>query len=387
MKLFVLTSRIPYPLEKGDKLRIYHQIKELSKKNKIYLCALNLPFTKVHPDAMAVLSEYCEDIRFINLSLLNISTNLFKSVFTKTPFQSALFSDAKAKKQVNKYLESVKPDHIYCQLTRVADYVIDNKQKKTLDYMDAFSIGMERRKNKAKFIKKAFYNWEYKKQKTYEKRVFDAFNQHSIITEEDRNHIDHKKHKLIHIIPNGVDFNYFSPVDTKEEYDMVFVGNLSYPPNVDACIYLCKEILPIIQKKLPGVKVLLAGAKPSKKITALSSKCIHVSGWLDDIRLAYAKSKLFVAPMRMGTGLQNKLLEAMAMKKACVTSSLANKALKAPVNSIHIGDTAEEIAQKCIQLLEDKEERKELANNGNVFVKETYNWSKSTQLLEKLFIK
>ena len=239
----------------------------MSKRHKIYLCSLNLPFTKAHPKALNILNEFCEEVRFINLSLSEISISLFTSLFSNTPFQSALFSDAKAKKQVNNYLDSVQPDHIYCQLTRVAEYVIDKKQNKTLDYMDAFSIGMERRKNNAHLIKRLVYQWEYKKQKAYERFVFDAFDQHSIITEEDRNYISHKEHKRIQIIPNGVDFNYFKPLDTEEEYDIVFVGNLSYPPNVDACLYLCKEILPIIQEKRPKANVLLAGAKPSTKIT------------------------------------------------------------------------------------------------------------------------
>jgi len=386
MKLFVITSRIPYPLEKGDKLRIFHQLKGLSKKHKIYLCALQSPNQQEDENAKTVLGEFCEEVHFIKRSLFQVTFSLFKALFNKLPFQTALFTDACAKKKVDQLIDDIKPDHIYCQLTRAAEYVRKRKEPKTLDYMDVFSKGMERQAQNSGIIYKWLYKWEASKQKAYEKTIFNAFDSHTIITEEDRNHIDHPLRNKIQIVRNGVDLDYFKPIFKKLKNDIVFVGNMGYAPNIDAAIFLCKEILPLIIKEIPDVKILLAGAQPSLAVQNLSSESVKISGWVKDIRTAYAESAIFIAPMRIGTGLQNKLLEAMAMEKACITTPIANKALKAPKKAILVGNTAEELAKHCILLLSDKTQRNTQAQLGNKFVMETYQWDKTTELLSKLFL-
>ena len=386
MKLFVITSRIPIPLDKGDKLRIYHQLKELSKHHKIYLCAIKSPLTKEHKISKEVLNEFCEEVYFINQSLLLTLFSLLKSFFNALPFQTAIFTEFRAKKRVNHIINKIEPDHIYCQLTRAAEYVKDRKERKTIDYMDAFSKGMERRALKSNIFTKWLYKWESSKQKNYEKSIFDAFNTHTIISEEDKKHINHQLRDQIHIVPNGVDFNHFSPKNTKPKYDLVFVGNMGYEPNIDAAVFLCQDILPKIHKKIPNTKILIAGAQPTVKITNLKSDHIEVSGWIDDIRKAYSESIIFIAPMRIGTGLQNKLLEAMAMEKACVTTPLANNALQAPKSSILVGKTSKELAQNCIHLIENESIRNKYAKEGRKFVKKTYKWNETTERLNQLFL-
>jgi len=386
MKLFILTSRIPYPLEKGDKLRVFHQMKELSQNHQIYLCALHSQNKKENKLAYEVLNEFCEQVHFIKLSHTQIALSLFKSIFTGVPFQTALFTDAKAKVKVKKIIQSIAPDHIYCQLTRAAEYVREEDIPKTLDYMDAFSKGMERRAENSNLLSRWLYLWEASKQKNYEKEIFSSFNSHCIITEEDQNCIDSPRKKEIKIIRNGVDFNYFTPQQTRLKYDIVFVGNMGYAPNIDAAQFLCKEILPLIKKEIPSVKILLAGAEPTLLVQNLQSESVVVSGWLKDIRTAYSESNIFIAPMRIGTGLQNKLLEAMAMNKACITTPLANKALKAPKDSIRIGFSAQELATECILLLRNNKLNHKQATQGRNFVKEAYQWSKTTDELTKIFL-
>ena len=109
MKLFVITSRIPYPLEKGDKLRIFHQMKELSKNHQIYLCALQSSIKKEDKLAYEVLNKFCKEVHFIKLSPTQITLSLFKSLFTGMPFQTALFTDEKAKQKVSDLINSISP--------------------------------------------------------------------------------------------------------------------------------------------------------------------------------------------------------------------------------------------------------------------------------------
>jgi sugar transferase (PEP-CTERM/EpsH1 system associated) len=385
MKLFIITSRIPFPLDKGDKLRIYHQMKSLAKDHDVYLCALQLPFSKQNPAAYQELKAFCKEVFILKLSALQILLSLTKALATKTPFQTALFTTKTAKKTVHNLVQKVKPEHIYCQLTRAAEYVKNAKEPKTIDYMDVFSKGMERRAHKAPLYLKWLYLWEASKQRNYERSLFGKFNNHTIITKEDRAFVNHPKNLEIKIIKNGVDFAHFKPQKTEIKYDIVFVGNMGYAPNIDAAEFLCKDLLPILQKEIPKIKILLAGTQPSKAVLKLQSNSVTVSGWMQDIRKAYASSTLFIAPMRIGTGLQNKLLEAMAMNKPCISTSLAANPINAPEQALLVGNTKEELAALSLELLQNEAKRTQVSTNGHEFVKNTFEWSKTTEELNKLF--
>ncbi|PLX02281.1 MAG: hypothetical protein C0595_11260 [Marinilabiliales bacterium] len=385
MRLFVLLSRVPYPLEKGDKLRAFYQIKELSKNNEIILCALN-PLRKLDKQkAFRELQPYCRSINFIDLPWYGIIWNMKKAFLKGIPIQSGYFYSCRAKRKIKKLVEEYKPDHIYCQLVRTAEYFIKSEIPKTIDYQDVFSYGLKRRYNKANWLFKPFFKMEYKRLLKYENKVFDSFDNKTIISYPDQKLIDHPEREKIHIIPNGVDHDFFSPMERKKEYDLVFAGNMAYPPNVDAANFLVKEIMPIVWKEKPESKVLLAGASPDRRVVALKSEKVVVSGWMDDIREAYASARVFIAPMRIGTGLQNKLLEAMSMKIPSITTKLANDALKAKDGEeVLIGNDAKALAQNILRLLEDDEFYTKLAENGFQFVNTEYSWEESTAKLEKI---
>ncbi|MCF8352309.1 MAG: glycosyltransferase, partial [Bacteroidales bacterium] len=148
---------------------------------------------------------------------------------------------------------------------------------------------------------------------------------------------------------------------------------------------IAKKILPLIRKHKPDIRILISGATPDKRVRAVESKNIHVGGWVEDIRVSYARAKIFIAPMQIGTGLQNKLLEAMAMKIPCITSSLANKALEAkPMQDILIGKDPCDYADHIVSLLEDQKFANAIAENGYAFVYRHYNWQSQTDKLEQI---
>ncbi|MCO6498944.1 MAG: glycosyltransferase [Vicingus serpentipes] len=384
MKIFVLLSRFPYPLEKGDKLRAFHQIKELSKNHEIILCALS--DIKVDQKSIAVLSAYCSEIKIIKLSKFKIFWNLLiQLLFTNQSLQVAYFYNKSAQKKIDAYLSKYQPDHIYCQLIRVAEYVKHSSIKKTIDYMDALARGMERRVEYAPFYLKPFLKMEAIRLKRYEHFIFDYFDNHVIISNQDKELIVHLNNDAIEVVPNGVDYDTYQTKNLPKKYDLIFAGNMAYPPNVDSVLYLVKHIMPLIWKNNPDINLVIAGADPDKKVLQLKSNKVIVTGWVEDISNYYASSKVFIAPMQIGTGLQNKLLEAMAMQLPCITSTLANNALGATnQQNILIGNTPEEYAQHALELLNNNELHQKIASNGNQFVKENYTWEGSTSILEKL---
>ncbi|MFZ4547337.1 MAG: glycosyltransferase [Bacteroidales bacterium] len=384
MKILVLLSRVPYPIEKGDKLRAFHQIRCLSKNNEIILVALNE--SKVHPEALQILKAYCSEIHILPIGKLGMIWNVFKAFLNQKPLQLGYFYRNSAQKQIDGIISKTKPDHIYCQLIRVSEYVKNNKTPKTLDYQDTLSVGVKRRAEASSSFLRMFFMMEYKRLLRYEHEMFDKFNNTTIISKPDRDLIQHPLRNEIKVIPNGVDSEYFYPVKKQKTFDIVFTGNMGYPPNIDAARFLAEEILPIVLKDCPETKLMLAGATPHPKVLALQSKHITVTGWLNDIRDSYSASRIFIAPMRIGSGLQNKLLEAMAMGLPCITSELANLALGARRNEeILVGVTAEEFAKHIIRLLRDEAFAETLAQNGHDFVQKTFSWENSAQQLEKIF--
>ena len=388
MRLFVLLSRVPYPLEKGDKLRAFHQVVQLSKKNEIVLCALN-PDRKLNkPEAFSALQPYCRSINFIDIPIAGRLWNIFKAFIKGLPLQVGYFYSCNAARKVNKLIEAYKPDHIYCQLLRTAEYVKHATIPKTIDYQDVFSYGIKRRMEKAPFYAKPVFKLEYKRLRKYESAIFDIFDHKTIISIPDRDLISHPEKQKIHVIPNGVDHDFFSPRNSTKKVELVFTGNMAYPPNVDAAEFLVNEIMPLVWEKMPDAQVMIAGATPDKRVTSLNSEKVTVTGWLDDIRDSYAGAKVFIAPMQIGTGLQNKLLEAMSMRVPSITTPLANDALQAvDGESILIGKDAPTLATHIINLLSNEALYRKISDNGYTFVKQQYSWEEATDKLHQIIHK
>lgn len=162
---------------------------------------------------------------------------------------------------------------------------------------------------------------------------------------------------------------------------------MNYPPNIESVVYLVEKVLPVIWKKKPSVRLLISGASPSNEVLALQSEKVNVTGWVDDIRLSFARSKILVAPMQSSIGLQNKLLEAMAMKLPCITTSLSNNALKAiPDSQILVADSPEQFAIQIQLLLDRPEKAAQLAENGYQMVLDRFNWEQCCNLLENTIL-
>lgn len=387
MKVLVLLSRFPYPLEKGDKLRVFHQIKELSKQHEIVLIALS--DQSVSNENIVILKKYCSRVEVIRLYKTKIFLRLiYKLLFTKESLQVSYFYSKSAQKKINSIIETEKPNHIYCQLVRVSEYVKNYPIKKTLDYMDALARGMERRVETAPFYIKPFLKIETTRLKRYEHDIFNYFDNKTIITKQDKELIVHIKNDNIVVVPNGVSYDTFKIKEVENKFDLVFTGNMSYPPNVEAAIYLVKEIMPIVWRTKPDTKLAIVGANPDVRISLLKSKQIEVTGWVNDISDYYSASKVFVAPMFIGTGLQNKLLEAMAMKLPCITSELVNNALGAKNDyEILIGKSTQDFSEKILTLLKDNELYNRISENGYNFVKQNYTWEGNTEILNQLITK
>ncbi len=384
MKIAVVTSRFPYPLEKGDKLRLYFQIKYLAQFHEIIL--LSLADEKVTDESFQHISSFCKSVHVFPIHKRKAQFNAIKSIFEKLPFEVSYFFNKKIKQNFEEIIEAEKPDHIYCQLIRVSEYIRHLPYSKTLDYMDAFSIGMQRRAENSNPIFRFFLKRDAKKLAHYEANIFHNFQHHTIISKQDCEHLTFKEKEKIQVLPNGVDIDFFKPhPNIEKKYDLAFVGNMGYYPNVQAAIFLVKKILPQLASQHPNLKILIAGARPTTEVKNLASPNITISGWIEDIRHAYASAKIFIAPIFFGRGQQNKILEAMAMGVPCITSDQVNKAIGAiPKDSILIANDVESCQEQISLLLQNEKLQQQLSENGLRFVREHFSWEKYGKQLEQI---
>jgi glycosyltransferase involved in cell wall biosynthesis len=462
VKILVLTSRFPFPLEKGDKLRIYNQMRELARAgHEIVLIAL--ADEPVLDNYLNEIKQFCSRVYVFKLTktaiFSNISRNILRGI--PLPFQVAYFFNSAIKNQIKQVISDEKPDHIYCHLVRMSEYVRDVDLPKTLDFMDAFGAGTGRRAAISPFFLRPIWHFEARLMLNYEKKIAAHFNHLTIISEQDRARLPISA-AAVSVVGNGVDMDFFSLIDFNKKqlesiksnleliknelelnknnkdliknkldlinsnsalisnelvsinnelnafnsnselnknelnlikqnadlikkYDVCFVGNLGYYSNVEAVRYLIKNIFPLLKAAKPDIKILVAGARPTTEIQYLGDENITVLGWMDDIREAYAASRILVAPLMHGIGQQNKILEAMAMHVPVVSTSRVNNAIGAmPETEILVADTEGSFAEQILKLLQNIDLQHLIADNGRAFVEKKYSWRGATVDLERL---
>lgn len=378
----MLVSRFPYPLEKGDKLRAYYQLQELCRYYEVTLVAIS--GEKVSAAQMEEISKYCKAVYIGKTTLLSRAIHTSRCFLNNRPFQTGYFYSWKIAAMVRRLIANERFDHIYCQLLRTAEYVKnEHRIPKTLDYMDALSAGIQRRIDQQPWYKRWIFKAEARRLAAYERSVFDYFEHKTIISAQDRELIQHPERRQIHIIPNGIHASFFEHPKVSQEYDFVFVGNMSYPPNMEAVRFIVSRLLP----EFPGTTLLVSGSSPDPSLIQLSRKNphVHITGWVDDIRASYCRGKIFLAPMMIGTGMQNKLLEAMALGIPCVTTPLANNAIGAAhEKEIMVGNSPEELIEGIHRLRTDADLYAGIAENASNFVRRTYSWEKSVRELTEV---
>ena len=349
MKLLIVLSRIPYPIDKGDKLRAYHQIKQLIEMgNEVVICCLH--FEKKDDAAIAHLTSLGGKWHFIALSKWRAAGRIILNLFRKVPFQVTLFHCSKAQSEINDIIQNFQPHHLLAQLVRTSEYLKNQlAYKKSIDFMDALGAGLQRRAQRSHPLLKMILLEESERMQRYENIIWNYFDSHFIISAQDGSLMPIPPHPKINILPNGIDTSYYQRCLPQLGNKIVFTGNMSYPPNVDAALFLIHEIMPLVWEWKPDLHVMIAGTDPHASLLREQSSRIEITGRVDDIRVCYEQAALFVAPMRMGTGMQNKILEALSMAIPVITTPLAASAFHPDViQKLMVAESAKDMAKSIL---------------------------------------
>ena len=413
MKILYLAHRVPYPPNKGDKIRTFNEIKYLSKNHKIDLLALaddpkDLPYKKK-------LENYCNRVKLFGLKIWAAKIkSLAGLTIPSKPLSVQYFYNKKLQVCLDKWMTETSYDRIICFSSPMAEYLFRcpllkstfNPRKSPskgsqpiiiMDFCDVDSQKWHQYAANSPFPLNLIYETERRRLFEYEKMINRMFHHSVFVSTHEVDvfmNLDKQARKLTAVL-NGVDHDYFSPdalfepVPLREKEGqkvLVFTGAMDYYANIEGVSWFCREIFPRIKTVYPDVLFYIVGSNPSPKVKALENgQGVRVTGFVDDIRPYYRGADACIIPLRIAAGVQNKILEAMAMAKPVVTTGKALEGIKGKAD-VHllVADDPELFADKIVQLLDNKKKAMFLAHNARDFILKNYNWQTNIADLERL---
>ena len=413
MKILYLAHRVPYPPNKGDKIRTFNEIRYLSQNHEIDLLALaDDPNDLTHKKT---LETYCNRVKLFGLNTWTSKINSLACLANPPrPLSVSYFYNKKLQACLNQWMAEKTYNAILCFSSPMAEYLFRCPViKKTLnpckplsngslpalimDFCDVDSQKWHQYAANSRFPMSLVYGIESRRLLAYEKKINRLFH-HSVLvsTHEVDVFINlNKKAQNLTAIPNGVDHDYFSPDarfepvplrEKKEQKVLVFTGAMDYYANVEGVSWFCREIFPRIKSEHPEVLFYIVGSNPGAEVKALGElEGVRVTGFVDDIRPYYQGADVCVIPLRIAAGVQNKVLEAMAMARPVVTTGKAFEGIKGkPDVHVLIKDDPKHFADKVVQLLNNNDKGTVLAGNARDFILKNYNWQTNIAALERL---
>lgn len=385
-RLLFLAQTLPFPPDGGVKIRTFHTLRCLARQFQVKaLCFYRWKPGTVDPrvgKAVDGLSEFCEVQAFpipqehsrTRLAWDHIRSVLFSRVYTIYTYDSPAFRDALAAD-----LSSLDVEIIHLDSLDLSGYLPSLPQVPTVCvHHDAQSHLLRRRaEHVASPLAAQYLRYQAGLMRREERRVCPTVTLNVAVSEDDRKRLEEiAPSARFEVVPNGVDTRFFQP-QFEEEAGIVFVGGTSWYPNKDALSYYCSAILPEIRARMPAVRTMWVGRASKEEIRNYSAggQGLQLTGYVDDVRPFIAAAACYVAPLRIGGGTRIKILDAWAMGKAVVSTSIGCEGLDARHGeNILIADTPAEFAERVKQVLEEPRLRQQLGAEARRTVEDRYSW-------------
>lgn len=383
MRLLLLSSRVPYPVLNGEDLRVWEFVKHLASRHVIDVIA----YREIDPVQQEA-QRYFRELHLLPSAEPKPQVGGLKRL--REAFDpGALFDlDPRIESLLNRALRENSYDWLWIPSWQMMPYAHGVTRANVLfDVMDDGVLELFREvrcstslKQMAVNTKRLFVTY------LFERKYFSSAGCCCLVTDEDARVL--KKvcpTANILTVPNGVDSEYFSPQGSvPQDATLIFEGNMSFGPSVDAIVYFCRDILPKIRSQEAGAKLLIVGRNPTEEVRQLQSANVIVTGSVDDVRPYLDRAAVFVCPMRKGAGIKNKLLQAWAMAKPVVATPVAAAGLDARQgDNILLADGPDEFAAHVLALLRSPDERGRLGRRGRETVLQHHTWDRQVRLLEE----
>lgn len=387
MRLMFLTSRLPYPPDRGDRSRVYHFLRTLSAEHEITLVTFSA--SENERPYLPHLQPFCKQIHVVDWPLWRSVTAVATHIWRRLPLQVLYYRSAAMTKVVDELLNTQSFDAVYVHLFRMAPYLIkQNRQYRILDLTDVVSNEIELSLPHRPLLWRWLYRFELPRIRYYEAQIARQVEETWLISAADEKSLTAVAPQAnSYVIPIGVKIrSVATETAVSQPPILLFVGNMSIFHNIDAVNYLVNEIFPLVDKQVPDCQLHLVGAGVSAQIRELEAVSgVSVLGFVPDLDAVYAETAVFVAPMRFAAGLQTKVLDAMGAAVPVVTTSLINAGLGAKADrDLLLADEAQSFAAQIIRLVEDPQLRKEMGQAGQSFVQQRFSWDAVAERMRQI---
>jgi glycosyltransferase involved in cell wall biosynthesis len=387
-RLLVLAPRYPYPIIGGDRLRIHHVCARLAERYRLTLlcfCEPNEKASQPPPDGIF------ETVEKVVLPRWQSRLNCLLALPTRVPLQLAYYWSRAFERRV----AELAPQHdaILCHLIRLAEYALPFDKPRVLEMTDAISLNYSRVKQRISptRLRSLIYGLEQSRLEAFERQIVDRFDAAVLVSPVDRRFLfadDPAREKKVIVCSNGVD-TYEYPYQFSQESSgrIVFIGNTTTLQNFDAVEWFARDVLPRIRAARRDARLEIVGHCGSAEAARLRAfDAVRVVGGVESIADAVSGADVGVCPIRVGAGVQNKLLDYMALGLPGVTTSVGLEGVEArPGTEVVVADSAEAMAGAVLELLNDRQRARVVAEAARSFVERKHRWpAQLDPLVERL---
>lgn len=385
-KLLVLTPRLPYPVIGGDKLRIYHLCRQLAPHYSLTLLSLCDSYDELHCELPR--DGVFDHVERVYLPKARSYLNTLLALPTRTPLQVAYYRSRAFAAAVKRLLPS--HDGVLVHLVRCAEYVRKSDKPRVLEMTDAISLNYSRVKQlkNARGLKSRVFRVEARRLLDYERSIVDDFDLSVLVSQTDKDYLfPHASNDNVIVCSNGVDLSAlpYSERSTASRR-LIFIGDMRTVQNQDMCHFFAEQVLPLLRTRADYRLKIVGSIAPALADQFRAYDGVDVTGRVASVADAAADGAIGVCPMRIGAGVQNKILEYMALGLPVVATSLAYQGLGATSGQdLLIADTPDEFVERIEWLSANEAAAMQMARRARAFVEREHDWASMTAPLVRRF--
>mgnify|MGYP000299208559 CR=1 FL=1 len=380
VRVLFVAPRFPYPPLQGDRLRAYELLRQLHQRHTITLVAPDQPGAEQHA------ANICTTWQPVAQSRLAAFIRTAAAIPSSRPLQVAYLCSSALRATVRELLQTGNYDILHLHTARVAPVADGTTLPAVVDFIDPLSLNMRRRAEREHGLAQLLFAAESQRMANYEQQLLTKLASAVLVSAADRAILGN--HPRLYVIPLGVDLQRFRYSETERDpATIIFSGRMAYFPNADAAQFLARDIFPLVRAQVPNVQLRIVGADPPAAIQELTLlPGVQVTGYVADLAGELQRATIAAAPLRAGTGMQIKVLEAMA----CGLPVVATRQVLAGVAAQHgqhalQGETAAQLAAAMVQLIQQPALRVQLARAAHRLVEELYTWERAADAFEHLY--
>jgi sugar transferase (PEP-CTERM/EpsH1 system associated) len=384
VKLLYLAHRIPYPPDKGDKIRSFHQVKYLGERHEVALLAfVDDPADLRHVDT---LRRWCASVDVVCRSPRTARMLGLRGLLDSRSLSVAAFDSAELRRRARERAAGV--DAIVAFSSVMAQYAPpESRAVRIADIVDIDSEKWRIYASRRPWPLSWIYALEADRLGQYEASVARTWDEALVVSEREASSLRQlATDARVTVLPNGVDVDYFAPAAPSDEPNLVFTGAMDYFPNVDGITAFCDEVFPRIRQAIPDARLCIVGRNPAREVVRLGDRPgITVTGTVPDVRPYVRAAAIAVAPLRIARGVQNKILEAMASGLPVVGSSTAVEGLDDSGESgVLSAANPAQFAEIVTAYLRDPASRHAAGARARAYVERHYRWEEHGLHLERI---